>query len=287
MSVVKFEDELNNFFAKEVARKVCSPYKMNAVIMCNGAMGSGKSWTMMQLAIQISKEIAKRLGGKPEDYFNLENHVGIMLWDNLQKMYEHMDLHHHCVYICDDIGTVLNARKFTSTENISQNDRLQTCRPNSNVIIYTTPDKSLVDRVARILSGYQIQMLKPIRQSGLNVCEIKSIEVNSMGNLYYPFLQTHKGEKIVQHFFRAPPKEMTDKYDQMRQEASDELNRRSLAKIKEANETKAPATSKKDIITNLYTMWNLTDKSKTWKEICKENDLNYAYANKVVSENKE
>ncbi len=97
----EIEEIDKNFFAKEVARKVTGSYKQNAVIMCLGNMGTGKSWTMIELARQISFYIAKKLGGKPEDYFNMD-HVGIMVMDEISKIYEHMDTHSHMVYIIDD-----------------------------------------------------------------------------------------------------------------------------------------------------------------------------------------
>ncbi len=66
-------------------------------------MGSGKSWTMLELARLISIYIAEKLGKKPTDYFNMTtDHLGIMVMDEISQVYEHMDIHHHCIYIIDD-----------------------------------------------------------------------------------------------------------------------------------------------------------------------------------------
>ncbi len=108
------EEEDINFFAKEIARKVCSANKQNAVIMTTGAMGSGKSWTMLELARLISIYIAERLGGKPEQYFNITDNLGIMTMDEISAVYEHMDKNHHCVYIIDDAGATF--KKYNSNK---------------------------------------------------------------------------------------------------------------------------------------------------------------------------
>jgi hypothetical protein len=65
-------------------------------------MGSGKSYTMVELARLISIYVAQRLGDKPEDHFTIEDHVGIMVMDEIADVYEHMDNHHHQIYIIDD-----------------------------------------------------------------------------------------------------------------------------------------------------------------------------------------
>ena len=65
-------------------------------------MGTGKSWTMLELARLISFYISQHLGGKPEDYFNMNDNLGIMVMDEIAKVYEHMDTHSHQVYIIDD-----------------------------------------------------------------------------------------------------------------------------------------------------------------------------------------
>jgi hypothetical protein len=66
------------------------------------SMGTGKSYTALEIARLISIYIAERMGDKPEDHFTMENHVGIMVMDEIAKIYEHMDSHMRNIYIIDD-----------------------------------------------------------------------------------------------------------------------------------------------------------------------------------------
>ena len=123
--LVPNEDLNINFFAKEIARKITGEHDQNAVILCIGAMGSGKSWTMLELARLISIYIAERLGGVPENYFNMKDNLGIMTMDEISAVYAHMDSHHHCVYIIDDAGATfikynLNKVYFDAIVAVSQ-----------------------------------------------------------------------------------------------------------------------------------------------------------------------
>ncbi len=246
----QFEEENINFFAKEIARKVCSANKQNAVIMTTGAMGTGKSWTMIELSRLISIYIAQRLGGKPTDYFNIDDNLGIMTMDEIAKVYEHMDTHHHCVYIIDDAGATFNSRRFSSDNNIAQNDRIQTMRPHSNVCIFTTPAKSLMDKVVRNLSGYMIFMKDPLFEMGMTCCDIRRIQVDLASDkekVYRKYLQNHKGDKFKLHMFHAPPKEWTDAYDIRRAVAEKKLAEKSRETVEKANEVKAPKVKKTDL----------------------------------------
>ena len=247
----KIDEEDINFFAKEIARKVCSANKQNAVIMTTGAMGSGKSWTMIELARLISFYIAQKRGGKPTDYFNMStDHVGIMVMDEIAHVYEHMDAHDHCVYIIDDAGATFNSRRFTSDNNIAQNDRIQTMRPHSNVVIFTTPQKSLMDKVVRNLSGYMIFMKEPLYGIGMTCCDIRKIEIDLASDkekVYRKYLQNHRGDKYKLHLFRAPPKEWTDQYDIRRAVAEKKLAEKARETIERTNQIKQPKMKKTDI----------------------------------------
>lgn len=283
---MKNEESNLHFFAKEVSRKICGNNDQNCVILCTGAMGSGKSWTMLELSRLISIYIAEKLGGSPLDYFDLKDHVGIMTMQEIEKIYEHMDTHKHHIYVVDDAGASINSRRFMSDENVAQNDRLQVMRPNSNVIIYTTPNKRLVDVAVRFLSGYQIYMREPLFHLGMTTCDIRRISVQDDGKLYYPFLQDQKGCKYKLHIFSAPPKEWTDEYRKRRQTATEELTRQARETIEESMKPKETKESKKQAILKGHSDWmNGLFGEISWKNWCITHSINPDYANNVVSKN--
>lgn len=279
MVLQKVNDEDINFFAKEISRKLCSANKQNAVIMTTGAMGSGKSWTMLELARLISIYIAERLGGVPENYFNMKDNLGIMTMDEISAVYAHMDSHHHCVYIIDDAGATFNSRRFTSDNNIAQNDRIQTMRPHSNCVIFTTPQKSLMDKVVRNLSGYMIFMRDPMYEIGMTCCDIRRIQIDLASDkekVYRKYLQDHMGNKYKLHMFRAPPKAWTDEYDVRRAIAEKKLADKSRETIAKANEIRAPAAKKSDIYKQLIRDWyNGKYGDMGLPQVCQENEHDY------------
>src|SRR3990172_4683371 len=198
--------------------------------MCVGSMGSGKSYTMVELARLISIYIAERLGDKPEDHFTIEDHVGIMVMDEIAAVYEHMDSHHHQIYIIDDAGATFNARRFSSDNNIAQNDRIQVMRPHSNCVIFTTPQKSLLDKVVRNLVSYMVFMKEPLFEIGMTTCDIRKIEVDlvsSKETVYRKYLQNYRGDKFKLHMFKKPPQEWCDQYDARRAIAEKKLAEKS------------------------------------------------------------
>lgn len=248
--IQKFEESDVNFFAREIARKVCSANKQNAIIMISGQMGSGKSYTALELARLISIYIAERMKDKPEDHFTIEDHVGIMVMDEIAKVYEHMDSHHRNIYIIDDAGATFNSRRFTSDANIAQNDRMQTMRPHSNVVIFTVPMKSLMDKVVRNLSSYMIFMKEPMFEVNMTCCDIRKIEIDLTSDkekIYRKYLQDHKGCKFKRHIFKKPPKVWTEQYDVRRAIAEKKLADKSRETVERANEVKKPKEKKTDI----------------------------------------
>jgi uridine kinase len=268
-----------NFFAKEIARKVCSANKQNAIIMISGQMGTGKSYTALELARLISIFISERLGNVPENYFNMEDNVGIMVMDEIAKVYEHMDTHHHCVYIIDDAGATFNARRFTSDANIAQNDRMQTMRPHSNVVIFTVPMKSLMDKVVRNLSSYMIFMKQPMFEVNMTVCDIRKIEVDLASDkerVFRKYLQNHRGDKYKRHIFKKPPQKWCDTYDARRSVAEKKLAEQSRATVERANESKQPKKKKSEIYKDHLRKFNegaFGDMSL--RQSCIENGLPY------------
>lgn len=244
------EEQDINFFPKEIARKVCSANKQNAIIMISGQMGSGKSYTALELARLISIYISQKLKTKPEDHFTIENHVGIMVMDEIAKVYEHMDSNYRNIYIIDDAGATFNARRFTSDANIAQNDRMQTMRPHSNVVIFTVPMKSLMDKVVRNLSSYMIFMKEPMFEVNMTACDIRKIQIDLTSDkekVYRKYLQNHKGDKYKLHLFHKPPEEWTKQYDDRRAVAEKKLAEKSREIVERSNEVRKPKEKKSDI----------------------------------------
>lgn len=287
MTMFEKDNKMRHFFAREIAKKITGEFKQNAVIICTGSMGSGKSWSMIRLANLIAHYVSLILKDKPENHFVMNgDHVGIMIWDNIEKVFEKMDFTQNGIFIIDDAGATVNSRKFSSNANIAINDRIQTMRPNKNVVIITTPHGMLVDKVIRSLSTYHIKMAEPYFKLGYTTANIYKLSLDDDGRIYRAHLQTLNGEKIYLHMFTSPLKVDTDLYDKLREEASKKLNEQSRksieAHIQKISEDKPKP--KKNVILDIYQAQKSGKHGNiSFKELCKINGFDYGYAMQLVN----
>ena len=117
----------------------------------------------MNIAENVSKYVAKKMGGVPEDYFSLENVARYARWKLLYRILKNLDSKRYSVYIFDEnIGGEYNARDFMKKQNKELNKIFQTFRDSNTMVIFTMPNTSLIDVVGRKLAHFQIEMNKKI-----------------------------------------------------------------------------------------------------------------------------
>lgn len=284
MVFIKYEEEDDAFFAKEIANKLCGNYKSNVIVLFTGKMGSGKSYAIMRLAEQISYYMSLKLKIPQEEIFNM-NHIGIMTAKEIERVYEMMDTTTRKVYALDDIGTFINARKFNSDINISHNDRLQTARPHMHCILYSVPNARLTDVVLRMLSTYVVYMSKPEFDTiGCSVADIRSIDIRPNGEIWYPRLKNWKGETYYRYLFSHPKKEWALEYDKRREIANDELLAKCRDTVEKSLQKNVHVETQKDKSLRLHAdMLEGKFGDMSFVAICRANNVSPEYAQKVVS----
>ena len=246
MPVMEFKESDVNFFCKEIVKRILSGYKQNVNILITGSLGTGKSSTAIRMAIICSELIALREGGKREDYFDMNENIGIMNIEEVIKVYEKMSKTRHGVFIIDDASPIISSRKSFDKNNMAQNDMMITQRPNENIVIYTVPQKFLLDKVPRSLSGYMVYMKKPYFQYGYSCADIRKIDfVPNKNEPNYPYLQNHRREKIKLHLFKKPEQKYLDIYNERRQIAQDTLAAKSIETMLKKPEDEMPQKVKK------------------------------------------
>jgi len=268
-----------DFFAKECARIICSPYKRNITIMILGVLGGGKSYLAMELARLTSIYVAQRLGDKPEDHFNLKENCGIMIMKDIEAVYEKMDRTNKQIFIIDDSSPTFGARDFMSEENKALNNRIITIRPHSHVVIFTTPAKSLMDIVVRKMSGYQIFIKEPLFEIGKVVCDIRRVQIDLVSDkekTYRKHLQNHKGQKYRLHIFNKPPQEWCDIYDERRAAAQKILADESRETIdKSMGKSEPKETKTEQYQKHIERYYNGDFGAMTMKESCEIEGIPY------------
>ncbi len=277
MPIIETRERDINFFCKEVVNKILSDYKQNINFLLTGAMGTGKSMTAIQIAIICSELIAEKVGGKKEDYFDINTNLGVMNMEEVVQVYDKMSKTKHGVFIIDDASPIISARRFAGTSNQAQNDMIVTQRPNENICIYTTPQKFLIDKVPRSLSGYIGHMKKPLFRYGYSCVDIRKIDfIPSKAEPNYPYLQNSNGEKFKLHLFRKPEQSIIDIYNERRKIAQDALATKSIETLLQKPRELPQKTKKSDLYRQIYEEFKLGKfGDMSLKEVCRLKKIPY------------
>lgn len=210
--VVKHPENLGRYFADIV----CSPHNQNVMIRFVAIAGYGKSWAALRLAYEISKYIALKKGGVPEDYFDFEEDLAIISLDEVQRVMTTSKEYH--VLLLDDVAAkAMNARNYASKPSKEMNSIVQTWRPKHNALITTQQAGFLVDKVWRNLFNYQIEIVQSNFDRGIVVCKVQEIIYqHNLDKTIYPFLRKGKA-KYVRHVIGAPPEAWRKAYEMERE----------------------------------------------------------------------
>lgn len=220
-------EELATFLAKRITSK----HNQHAIVLFVGSAGKGKSWAAVALARGVARRVAEMLRkGEPEDYFNFKDTFATISKDEVKRVMTKPKK--HAILLLDDVAAeAMNARKFRERDNIDFNSILTTFRPNHNLVIMTTQAGFLIDVVPRSLSHMIIEMEQAYFDYGFTIAKVKEVVYDHHhGELHFPYIQAG-GQKYIRHIFHAPPTEVMDEYERMREA---QLNR-----LKEEKETPA------------------------------------------------
>jgi len=211
---------------------ISSPHHQHLITMMIGKTGMGKSNAALDVAYKTSVYMANKLGGKPEDYFTMDN-VAIISMDSIIGVMKNMKYRN--IYILDDIGTGWNARDFAKKSNKIMNNIVQTFRKYETLLILTIPDSFLIDSVPRNLLHYQIEMYKAEFDKGFTIGKIsKVVRMHRMNKNYYPF-PVINGVKYVNCKFERAPDHIINDYESKRTTVQEEEQKKYLEQLEQLN----------------------------------------------------
>lgn len=228
--------EVDISLSEIIADKICGGHNQHVIIFIEGKTGTGKSYASLRLAFDVSLQFAKRLGGRPEQYFNID-HVGILTGDETIRIAK--NIKQYGIYILDDAGAEgLSARNWQSDQNEVMTKLLQTFRTNNNLLIMSSPDKGFVDKIARTLLHYKITMVQAFFNQGVTLGKlstVKKISTKDNNHNIYPFLRAH-GVIFNYVQFTMPPEWIRAEYDKRRTRIEREMNTRAIEEFEGCNQ---------------------------------------------------
>jgi len=277
----------DKFFAKMVTRN-----NSNAIILIQGPTGSGKSYFAMSLAMGISRELSKIIGGKEDDYFprdlsnqsviNISTVKDLMLRDNKQ----------YSVLILDDISTSYGNRQWQQKSNNVLNSILTVFRPKNNVLILTMPSASMIDLTVRKLAHYLIECERNTKAFDRNVGVAKMFKLvpQRSGKIFAQYVTAGR-TKMLRVVVPKPPEDVCNLYDGKRNAEFDKIMKRSLDEwdafeAKENNRIFGKEAKKASQDTRLINIMALHEQGLKNIEISKIVDLTPARVGQLLKENK-
>lgn len=251
-SLKKFKPEETLTLAEIFADKICGGHNQHAIALFEGQTGKGKSNASVRLAYDTSLLFAERLGGRPEDYFTLDN-IAVMTMEEVFRVAKSMK--QYGIYILDDIGAEgMTARNWQSDVNEVMTKLLQTFRTKNNLLIMSSPSREFVDKIARTLLHYKVTMVQAWYSRGISLGKLSTVQKmyhKDYSNNMYPFIR-HKGVVYNYVAFGLAPEHLRLPYESKRKKLEEEMNARSIQEAEEKmNNTKGEMVQlKKDINDN-------------------------------------
>lgn len=233
---------------KEIAQKITSKYNQHETAIVVGDKGTGKSWAGLRIAYDVSVEVAKIKGGKPEDYFTFEN-VAIITKDEVLRVLK-TRMGQYCVVIFDDIGVGWSNRDFATKFNKVMNGVYQTFRTRNVFLIMTVPDDSYIDKLPRLMLHYFIEVVDSYFHKGFVEIKIKeSKKLIHMNKNIYPYI-SRAGIRYPRHAVLTAPEFLTTPYEIARTKIEKESSDKGLAELEamEIGEEQNISKKKQDIL---------------------------------------
>jgi hypothetical protein len=187
----------------------------------------------MYIGLSVAEYIAKKMGGKPSDYFNIDN-IAIMKLDSIIPIMEDLDKKRYNVIILDDIGASYSARDFQKSINKNINKIFQTFRDTNTLVILTMPDTFLIDKVARKLAHFQIEIVEKRHDQGVSIGKLVQMveQYRGSGKTHYHFIVDSNGVKYPRVVFKRVNAEIADQYEKKREEIRKDMMQNSIDAIR-------------------------------------------------------
>ena len=223
-------DSLMPTLAGLFAARVTGKHKKDVLMLLVGERGSGKSYTLLYLAHRCSEEVAKRVGGKAEDYFTMQN-VAVIQDEDLENRMRNLTRFN--IYILDDAGVGWDSRAFATTMNRRLNHILQTCRTDNCILLISVIDPFTIDKVPRTMVRYYGEIAEQLHDYGRNLVKVfRNKRLYREGKTITPHMKFGNRLNVRRWIAQSPPPGMAEEYDRIRdenaQKVKEQMNRAGI-----------------------------------------------------------
>jgi hypothetical protein len=233
--VFKSGTDYESPFCEAVAGRVTGQSVKDATIIFTGNKGSGKSYSSLMVAFKIAQFISKIRTGNTHNwrtFFNMSNVA--TLDDARQVLGIFKDKPINSVFLIDDSAVAMSSRQHMSAANQALNMIMLTIRPLRGVVIFNSVRESLIDKQARDLIDFSINVEESHHDLGFNVLKIYCKEISKSGKEYrkHPI---YFGKRVDTFICPKPPAELLKDYDKTRLESVVRLRDQLCEKLDKIN----------------------------------------------------
>lgn len=205
-------DYLIEHFVDEILGK----FDQDISLLMVGNKGRGKSICAQSLCYYSACEIAERIGGKWQDYYNPLTNMAVILESEANALMAIQDKYQVKNY--DDIGIGWGARNWQDKDNKDKNDVFQINRTDSTIQVFSVPNQFLLDKVPRSLVSHYAEMDQQFFEHGFTTIKMfKPQTLFREGKIIQPYLHMDRTKYVL---FRVPkpPQDLIDFYQKKRKE---------------------------------------------------------------------
>lgn len=212
-SSTKF-DTIVNYFVDIIT----SPFDQDVSLLLVGNKGTGKSRAALSLCYYAGCELAERLGGEWDDYFNPRKNLAIISPKQASAV---MGIKtKYAIKDYDDIGIGWGARNWQQRENIEKGEVFQINRIDRQLQVFSVPNQFLLDKIPRTLVSHYAEMDQPFYEYGFSTMKLfKPVTLFREGKLIQPYLTANR-VKYVLYRIPKPPEFLDKMYTKLRKEAT-------------------------------------------------------------------
>jgi len=247
----------------------------NALIAVTGGTGSGKSYAVLSIMVGLYQY--ENGEDPPLEY--MKHHCVFRSREFLERI-NNPNLKPLECWMFDEAGVDINSKNHASNHNKALNFVVQTFRHLQQIVFFTVPSFSFMDKSVRNMIHYKLETISINKQNKTNKCKFFKLQYNErQDKLYFKYIKVRKNgysAKVQRINTLLAPKPFVDQYEEQKSQYSGDLREKiemSLAKA-DAKERKELSMEKEE----------LSDaQQKVWEEI-KGGNLNpKIIANKLGS----
>jgi hypothetical protein len=203
-----------DYLVEHFVDEITGPYDQDISLLLVGNKGRGKSICGVSLCFYAACELAERLGGKWQDYFDPVRNLAVILESEATALMGIQDKYQCKNY--DDIGIGWSARSWQKSGNQEKNAVFQINRTDSTIQVFSVPNQFLLDKVPRSLVSHYAEMDQQFFSHGFTTVKMfKPETLFREGKIIQPYLAMDRTKYVL---FRVPkpPQDLVEFYQAKR-----------------------------------------------------------------------